>query len=53
MSRAEAIAQTQQLTRTYARRQVGWFGRYRDATVIDADDPAIRRAELARLAAID
>lgn len=27
MSQAEAIAATQQLTRTYARRQVNWFGR--------------------------
>ncbi|MDR6904356.1 tRNA dimethylallyltransferase [Agromyces sp. 3263] len=53
MSRAEAIAQTQQLTRTYARRQVGWFGRYRDATTIDADDLAARDAELARQAALD
>lgn len=30
-SEAEAIEQTQQLTRTYARRQVNWFGRYRTA----------------------
>jgi tRNA dimethylallyltransferase len=53
MSRAEAIAQTQQLTRTYARRQVGWFGRYRDATTIDADDPMARGTELARQAGLD
>jgi tRNA dimethylallyltransferase len=53
MPRAEAIAQTQQLTRTYARRQVGWFGRYRDATTIDADDLAARGSELARQAALD
>jgi tRNA dimethylallyltransferase len=53
MSRAEAIAQTQQLTRTYARRQVGWFGRYRDAATIDADDPMARRTELARQAGLD
>jgi tRNA dimethylallyltransferase len=53
MPRAEAIAQTQQLTRTYARRQVGWFGRYRDATTIDADDPMARGTELARQAALD
>ena len=53
MSRAEAIAETQQLTRTYARRQVSWFKRYRDAVTIDADDPAARGAELARQAAID
>ena len=53
MSRDDAIAETQQLTRTYARRQVGWFRRYADATTIDADDPAERAAELARQAALD
>ena len=31
LSEAEAIAETQRLTRTYARRQVNWFGRYRFA----------------------
>lgn len=53
LSRADAIAETQQLTRTYARRQVGWFRRYRDAVTIEADDAAHRAAELARLAALD
>ncbi|HET8779777.1 MAG TPA: tRNA (adenosine(37)-N6)-dimethylallyltransferase MiaA, partial [Agromyces sp.] len=53
MSRGDAIAETQQLTRTYARRQVGWFTRYRDATTIDADDDAARSTELGRLAALD
>jgi tRNA dimethylallyltransferase len=53
MSRADAIAETQQLTRTYARRQVGWFRRYADASTIDADDPVARAAELARQAALD
>jgi tRNA dimethylallyltransferase len=53
MSRADAIAETKQLTRTYARRQVGWFARYRDATTIDADDVVARGAELARQAALD
>ncbi|HEU4756283.1 MAG TPA: tRNA (adenosine(37)-N6)-dimethylallyltransferase MiaA [Agromyces sp.] len=53
MSAAEAISETQQLTRTYARRQVSWFGRYREATTIDADDVAARGAELARQAALD
>ena len=53
MSQAEAIAETQQLTRTYARRQVGWFRRYADATTIDADDAVERGAELARQAALD
>ena len=53
MPRADAIAETQQLTRTYARRQVSWFGRYRDATTIDADDQVARGTELARQAALD
>ncbi|HEU0182385.1 MAG TPA: tRNA (adenosine(37)-N6)-dimethylallyltransferase MiaA, partial [Agromyces mariniharenae] len=53
MPREDAIAETQQLTRTYARRQVGWFRRYADATTIDADDAAERGAELARQAARD
>ena len=53
MSRADAVAETQQLTRTYARRQVGWFRRYADATTFDADDAAERGAELARQAALD
>ncbi|MFF2496322.1 tRNA (adenosine(37)-N6)-dimethylallyltransferase MiaA [Agromyces sp. NPDC058064] len=53
MPRADAVAETQQLTRTYARRQVGWFKRYRHAAVIDADDVAARGAELARQAALD
>jgi tRNA dimethylallyltransferase len=53
MSQDEAIAETRQLTRTYARRQVGWFARYRDATSIDADDVVARGAELARQAVLD
>ena len=53
MSRHDAIAETQQLTRTYARRQVSWFKRYADAVTIDAADVASRGAELARQAAID
>jgi tRNA dimethylallyltransferase len=32
LSRAEAIAETQALTRRYARRQVSWFKRYRELT---------------------
>ncbi len=35
----EAIEQTSSLTRRYARRQVGWFGRYTGTRWIDADDP--------------
>lgn len=53
MPRADAVAETQQLTRTYARRQVGWFKRYRDAVQLDADDALARSAELARQAALD
>ncbi|HEX5859664.1 MAG TPA: tRNA (adenosine(37)-N6)-dimethylallyltransferase MiaA [Microbacterium sp.] len=36
---AEAIAETQALTRRYARRQVSWFKRYPDARWVDAGDP--------------
>ncbi|GAA1945742.1 tRNA (adenosine(37)-N6)-dimethylallyltransferase MiaA [Agromyces allii] len=53
MSRDDAIAETQQLTRTYARRQVGWFRRYRDAVELDAADPVARGRQLALQAAID
>jgi tRNA dimethylallyltransferase len=34
-----AIAETQALTRKYARRQVSWFKRYPDTLWLDADDP--------------
>lgn len=34
-----AIELTSVLTRKYARRQVGWFGRYRDTSWIDSDAP--------------
>lgn len=53
MPRVEAIAETQQLTRVYARRQVGWFKRYRGAVLLDPLDDAARAAELDRLAALD
>lgn len=53
MTRSEAIAETQQLTRTYARRQVSWFKRYPQQVVLDAADPGARAGELARLAALD
>jgi tRNA dimethylallyltransferase len=53
MTQSDAIAEAQRLTRTYARRQVGWFRRYRDATTIDADDDAGRSTVLDRLAALD
>lgn len=35
LTAAEAIAQTQALTRRYARRQVSWFRRYADVTWLD------------------
>jgi tRNA dimethylallyltransferase len=34
-----AIADTQRLTRRYARRQVSWFARYPDLSWVDAGDP--------------
>lgn len=39
MTRAEAVAATQQATRRYARRQVSWFRRIASALRIDALDP--------------
>jgi tRNA dimethylallyltransferase len=53
MGEADAIAETQALTRTYARRQVGWFKRYAAASVVDADDRAAVAAEVARHASLD
>ncbi|WP_374011000.1 tRNA (adenosine(37)-N6)-dimethylallyltransferase MiaA [Leifsonia sp. LS-T14] len=38
LTRAEAIAQTQQLTRRYARRQVSWFNRYPGIHWLGYDD---------------
>ncbi|GGI48764.1 tRNA dimethylallyltransferase [Agromyces flavus] len=52
MAESDAIAETQALTRTYARRQVGWFKRYAAASVVDADDRAAVAAEVARQAAL-
>jgi tRNA dimethylallyltransferase len=44
----EAIAQTQALTRRYARRQVSWFKRYEGASWFDTEaTDAARRARLA------
>lgn len=42
LGEAEAIEQTQQLTRRYARRQVSWFKRYDGVTWVDASDGAPR-----------
>jgi len=41
LTEAEAIEQAQQLTRRYARRQVGWFRRYPRVTWLDADDAGL------------
>lgn len=48
MTRPEAIAAAQTLTRGYARRQVSWFRRYRGAHWVDAaaePGPLVRAAE--------
>ena len=42
-----AIEQTAALTRRYARRQVGWFRRYRTAHWLDYDDPQLLTTALA------
>lgn len=52
MGEPDAIAETQALTRTYARRQVGWFKRYGAASVVDADDRDAVAAEVARQASL-
>ena len=41
MSRDVAIADTQRLTRRYARRQVSWFRRYEGATVLPSGEPGL------------
>lgn len=40
-TREEAIAETQRLTRRYARRQVSWFKRYPNAAWLEHDDPQL------------
>jgi len=40
LTEQQAIEQAAALTRRYARRQVSWFGRYRQTVWLDADDPA-------------
>ncbi|HWT33074.1 MAG TPA: tRNA (adenosine(37)-N6)-dimethylallyltransferase MiaA [Microbacterium sp.] len=44
-SEAEAIAETQALTRRYARRQVSWFRRYPGIRWVDPGTPAARLAD--------
>lgn len=50
MARDDAILATQQLTRRYARRQVSWFRRYRDAVRLQAQDPDLVSSVLAAYA---
>ncbi|MEI2267866.1 tRNA (adenosine(37)-N6)-dimethylallyltransferase MiaA [Microbacterium sp. No. 7] len=42
MDEEEAVAETQALTRRYARRQVSWFKRYPGLRWVDAGTPSIR-----------
>lgn len=46
LTRAEAIASTQQLTRRYARRQVSWFKRYAGLHWLDYDAPDLAATAL-------
>ena len=41
LTQEQAIAETQVLTRRYARRQVSWFKRYESSTVIDVGAPEL------------
>ena len=47
LTQTQAVAQTQQLTRRYARRQVSWFKRYPGIHWLDYDDPDLVEAALA------
>ena len=49
MTESEAVASTAALTRRYARRQVGWFRRYREAAWIEHDDPRLVEFALDRV----
>ena len=49
LSEAEAIEETQALTRRYARRQVSWFGRSADTQWCDSDDSTAVAQAFARL----
>jgi tRNA dimethylallyltransferase len=51
LTEQEAIEQAAALTRRYARRQVSWFGRYRETQWIESDDPRRVDAALAALGA--
>lgn len=41
LTRDEAIAETQRLTRRYARRQVSWFKRYPELEWLEASEPGV------------
>ncbi|MDT3346164.1 tRNA (adenosine(37)-N6)-dimethylallyltransferase MiaA [Microbacterium aquilitoris] len=45
MDEEEAVAETQALTRRYARRQVSWFKRYPGLRWVDAGTPVVRLLE--------
>lgn len=49
LTQTEAIAQTQALTRRYARRQVSWFRRYEDVTWLPTPAAPLARTEAARI----
>jgi tRNA dimethylallyltransferase len=49
MAQADAIEETQSLTRRYARRQVSWFKRYADLTLLQAGNQGIASEVLSRL----
>ena len=53
LSREDAIAQTQQLTRRYARRQVSWFKRYPGIHWLDYDAPDLVDAAIALVDSAD
>ncbi len=53
LTRDEAVTQTQQLTRRYARRQVSWFKRYPDIHWLDFDAPDLVDAALALVEAAE
>lgn len=52
MTEGEAIAETQRLTRRYARRQVSWFRRYDGAHLLDAEDARVTDEAFAALRAV-
>lgn len=47
LDHAQAVAETQRLTRRYARRQLGWFGRYPRVHWLDFDEPELAERAIA------